>query len=135
MSQDSGQLRRPPAERFAGSTTCSTCPRWQASCEREDHPAADGHRQMTLFHAGDLTLVLFDFEAAGVLADHEADGYVTIHTVAGELEVSTSEATHRLSRRVRLVLAPGVRHDVTGPGRQSDVADGPPRPVIGSVSV
>ena len=112
MSQDSGRLRRPPADRFAGSEHVFNLPTVAGMLWREDHPAADGHRQMTLFHAGDLALVLFDFEAGGVLADHEADGYVTIHTVAGDLEVSTPDATHQLPAGSLLVLAPGVRHDV-----------------------
>jgi quercetin dioxygenase-like cupin family protein len=80
---------------------------------REDHPGADGHKQITLFHEGDVALVLFDFIAGGVLTDHEADGFVTIHTLAGELEVATPETIHRLPAGALLVLAPGVRHDVT----------------------
>ena len=113
MSEDSGRLRRPPAERFAGSEHVFNLPVVAGELQREDHPATDGHKQMTLFHEGKLGLVLFDFKAGGVLADHEADGYVTIHTVAGELEVLTPEAMHQLPAGSLLVLAPGVRHDVT----------------------
>jgi len=112
MSNDAGRLRRPPAERFAGPEHVFNLPAMASTLGREDHPAADGHRQITLFHEGDLALVLFDFEAGGVLAGHEADGFVTIHTLAGELEVSTPEAIHQLPAGSLLVLAPGVRHDV-----------------------
>jgi quercetin dioxygenase-like cupin family protein len=113
MSQDAGRLRRPPAERFAGPEHVFNLAAVAGTLGREDHPGADGHRQLTLFHAGDLALVLFDFEAGGLLAGHEADGFVTIHTVAGVLEVSTPEAIHELPAGSLLVLAPGVRHDVS----------------------
>jgi quercetin dioxygenase-like cupin family protein len=113
MSQDPGRLRRPPSERFAGPEHVFNLAAVASTLRHEDHPGAAGHRQLTLFHAGDLALVLFDFEAGGVLAGHEADGFVTIHTVAGELEVSTPEAIHQLPAGSLLVLAPGVRHDVS----------------------
>jgi quercetin dioxygenase-like cupin family protein len=113
MSHDAGRLRRPPAERFAGSEHVFNLSAVAGTLQREDHLATDGHKQVTLFHEGELGLVLFDFEAGGVLADHEADGYVTIHTLAGDLEVATPEAIHQLPAGSLLVLAPGVRHDVT----------------------
>ena len=113
MSQDPGRLRRPPSERFAGSEHVFNLAAMASTLWREDHPGSDGHKQITLFHEGDLALVLFDFAAGGVLADHEADGFVTIHTVAGELEVATPEAIHQLPAGSLLVLAPGVRHDVS----------------------
>jgi quercetin dioxygenase-like cupin family protein len=113
MSKVTGRLRCPPVERFAGPEHIFNLSAMAGTLWREDHPAADGHRQMTLYHKDDVTLVLFDFEAGGVLADHEADGYVTIQTISGELEVSTPEATRHLPRGSLLVLVPGVRHDVT----------------------
>jgi quercetin dioxygenase-like cupin family protein len=113
MSRVKGRLRRPPIERFAGPEHIFNLSAMAGSLWREDHPAADGHRQLTLYHKDELTLVLFDFEAGGLLADHEADGYVTIQTISGELEVATSEATRHLPPGSLLVLVPGVRHDVT----------------------
>jgi quercetin dioxygenase-like cupin family protein len=113
LARTSGRIRRPPAERFAGPEHVFNLPTMASTLWREDHPGANGHKQITLFHEGDVALVLFDFIAGGVLADHEADGYVTIHTVAGELEVATSETIHHLPAGSLLVLAPGVRHDVT----------------------
>jgi quercetin dioxygenase-like cupin family protein len=113
MSPDPARLRRRPSERFAGSEHVFNLAVVASTLAREDHPAAAGHRQITLFHEGDLALVLFDFAAGGVLTGHEADGFVTIHAVAGELEVSTPETIHQLPVGSLLVLAPGVRHDVT----------------------
>jgi quercetin dioxygenase-like cupin family protein len=113
MSDDPVRLRRRPAERFVGSVHIFDLPAMAGKLRREHHEGSDGHRQITIFHEGDLAIVLFDFEAGGVLAGHEADGDVTIQTVAGELEVTTPEANHRLPAGALIILAPGVRHDVT----------------------
>jgi len=113
MSKVKGRLRRQPLERFAGPEHVFNLAAMAGMLWREDHPAADGHRQLTLYHKDELTLVLFDFEAGSMLADHEADGYVTIQTISGELEVSTPAATRHLPPGSLLVLVPGVRHDVT----------------------
>jgi quercetin dioxygenase-like cupin family protein len=115
MSYDPGRLRRRPVERFAGAVHVFDLPAMAGKLRGEPDEASDGHRQITLFHEGDLAIVLFDFEAGGVFAGHEADGDVTIHTVAGELEVRTPEANHRLPAGTLIVLAPGVRHDVAAP--------------------
>jgi quercetin dioxygenase-like cupin family protein len=112
MANDAGRLRRRPDERFAGSAHLFDLPVLAGKLRREHHEGSDGHRQITLFHEGDLAIVLFDFEAGGLLAGHKADGDVTIHAVAGELEVTTSEQKHRLTAGTLLILAPGVRHDV-----------------------
>jgi quercetin dioxygenase-like cupin family protein len=113
MSDDPGRLRRRPVERFAGSVHLFDLPSMAGKLRRERHEGSDGHRQITIFHERDLAIVLFDFEAGGVFAGHEADGDVTIQTVAGELEVTTPEAKHRLPAGTLIILAPGVRHDVT----------------------
>ena len=113
MSDDPGRLRRRPVERFAGSVHIFDLPSMAGKLRRERHEGSDGHRQITIFHEGDLAIVLFDFEAGGVFAGHEADGDVTIHALAGELEVTTPEAKHRLPAGTLIILAPGVRHDVT----------------------
>jgi quercetin dioxygenase-like cupin family protein len=113
MSDDAGRLRRRPVERFAGAVHVFDFAAMAAKLRGEPDEASDGHRQITLFHEGDLAIVLFDFEAGGVFAGHEADGDVTIHTLAGELDVTTPEAKHRMPAGTLIVLAPGVRHDVT----------------------
>jgi quercetin dioxygenase-like cupin family protein len=115
MSDDAGRLRRRPAERFAGSVHRFDLPAMARTLRREDEEAPLGHRQITLYHEDDLAIVLFAFDAGGMLAGHEAEGQVAIQTVVGELEVRTPEATHRLPAGTLLVLAPGVRHDVTAP--------------------
>ena len=73
----------------------------------------DGHRQITLFRRDDFALVLFDFDAGGVLSDHAAEGYVAIQALSGSLQVATPTSNNALDAGSILVLAPGVRHDVS----------------------
>ncbi len=70
---------------------------------------------MTIFHKPPLSLVVFDFEAGGRLADHRAEAHVTILALSGLLEVSTPTQTHRLPAGSLLVLDPEVIHDVYAP--------------------
>lgn len=112
MEREAGRLRRAPSERFAGSEHAYDLVVMAASLRAEPHPATDGHRQMTIARHGGTTLVLFDFEAAGRLADHVTDGLVTIHVLAGRIQVDTADGSHDLSAGSLLALSPGVRHDV-----------------------
>ena len=54
-----------------------------------------------------------------MLRDHDADGYVTIEVLGGDLQVTTADSQYRMRQRSLLVLRPGVRHDVraTSPSR------------------
>jgi quercetin dioxygenase-like cupin family protein len=106
------QPRRPPRERFAGAEHVFNLHQIAARLRDEREPVRDGHRQMTLYHAPPVTLILFDFEKGALLADHEADAQVTILALTGLLEVSTQSQAHRLPAGSLLVLAPRVRHDV-----------------------
>jgi quercetin dioxygenase-like cupin family protein len=107
--------RRAPRERFAGAEHVFDLHGIAAALRAESAPARDGHRQMTLYHKTPVTVVLFDFEAGGRLADHQADAQVTILALTGLLEVSTPAQTHRLPEGSLVVLDPGVRHDVFAP--------------------
>ena len=86
-----------------------------AALRDESTPVRDGHRQITIYHEAPVTLVVFDFEAGARLTDHQADAHVTILTLSGLFEVSTSEQTHQLPEGSLLVLEPAVRHDVYAP--------------------
>ncbi len=107
---DDQRLR--PSERFAGSQHVFDLAAVAESLRREADTPRDGHRQITLFHEGGMTAVLFDFEAGGRLVRHEADGLVTIQTIAGMVDVSTPQTTHELPAGSLLVLEPGIVHDV-----------------------
>ena len=115
MTSDSDQDRPPPRERFAGTEHVFDLREIATGLRHESNPVHHGHRQMTIFHKHLLTLIVFDFEAGGRLADHRADADVTILAVSGLLEVSTPSGTHRLPEGSLLVLDPGVVHDVYAP--------------------
>src|SRR5664280_3764365 len=91
MEQDEARLRRAPVERFAGPEHLYNLAEIAAKLRAEPHPATNGHRQMTIAHLGSVALVLFDFESDGRLVVHVADGLVTIHALAGHVQVKTSE--------------------------------------------
>ncbi|HUG48569.1 MAG TPA: hypothetical protein VMP67_09165 [Candidatus Limnocylindria bacterium] len=109
---DSNLDRRPPRERFAGTEHVFDLAEIATALRQESAVVRDGHRQMTIFNKHPLTLIVFDFEAGGRLAEHRADAYVTIMALSGPLEVSTPDQRHRLSAGSVLVLDPLVPHDV-----------------------
>jgi len=115
MTADSEQERQPPRERFAGTEHVFHLREIATGLRDESTPVRDGHRQMTIYHKHPLTLIVFDFESGGRLADHRAEADVTIQTVSGLLEVSTTQGTYRLPAGSLLVLDSGVVHDVYAP--------------------
>ena len=110
---DGDRERRDPAERFAGSEHLYDLTGSAQALRRELREPRNGHRQVTLAHDEGITVLLFDFEVGGALPDHVADGLVMIQVIAGAIEVATSETVHRLTAGSLLVLAAGVRHDVS----------------------
>lgn len=115
MTGDSKQGRRPPRERFAVSEQVFDLRAIAAGLRGEQEPIRRGHRQMTIHHSPQITLIVFDFEAGARLRDHEADAQVTILALSGRIEVSTPSQTLRLAAGSLVVLDPGVRHDVFAP--------------------
>jgi len=78
----------------------------------EQHAAVSGHRQVTVLRDGPVTVVLFVFEAGGTVRQHQAPGVVTIHVLAGRLDVALPDATHGVMGGQILSLAPGVPHSI-----------------------
>lgn len=109
---DEERKRRQPAERFVGSEHLFDLFASTDDLRKEVEPARRGHRQITLFHHGGVSVVLFDFEAGGRLPDHAADGVVTIQTIGGMIDVATRETTRELPAGSLLVLEPNIVHDV-----------------------
>ena len=114
------RLREAPATRFSGPQHFFDLTQLSAHLLNEAHLGTNGHRQMTIYRHDATTMVLFAFEAGGKLADHKANGLVTIHALDGALTIEaqseTGEAdwkTHKLSAQQILVLSPGVLHNVT----------------------
>lgn len=117
MTQKTGdreaeRLRPPPTERFAGPRHMFSIEQVLEGLRAEDHPARNGHRQVTLFHRGPVTQILFDFEAGGGLAEHSAPGLVSIHVLQGRLQVDADGLEHELPEGSILVLDPDLPHDV-----------------------
>lgn len=109
-------MRRPPRERFAGAEHVFDLAAAAEELRREGRAAPGGHRQVTLWHGDRSSIVLFDFDAGGALPGHQADGVVTIQTIAGEVEVTTNSGSQRLAEGQLLLLIRGVRHDVSAAG-------------------
>jgi quercetin dioxygenase-like cupin family protein len=113
------RLRTPPAERFAGPRHLFSLSEALGDLRAEDHPARSGHRQVTIFHRGPVTQVLFSFNAGGRLAEHSAPGLVTIHALEGRLEVHAGGVDHELTAGSILILDPNVPHDVRASERSA----------------
>lgn len=112
MSETDDRLRTHPAERFAGESHFFDLKTALEELRAEAHPAQGRHRQKTIFHRAPVTQVLFALEAGGELADHAANGLVTIQALEGRLAVQAAGVTHELAEGGLVVLNPGVRHSV-----------------------
>lgn len=106
------RLRTAPSERFAGLAHAFDLPSALRDLRAEDHPARDGHRQVTIFQQAPVTHVLFAFEHGGALSRHTTNGLVTIHCLEGRLRVHADNQEHDLPAGQLLILKPGVPHDV-----------------------
>lgn len=111
-NQQYGRLRPAPVERFAGEIHVFDLNRALGQLRAEAHAAESGHRQMTIFHRAPVAKVLFAFEPDGELAEHTANGLVTIHALEGHLTVQVAEQTHELEAGMIVILSPNVRHSV-----------------------
>lgn len=120
MSSSKDRLRPPPAERLAGPEHRIDLEASLEALRREAHDSTDGHRQITVFHKGQLRIVLFAFEAGGALPSHRAPGCVVIHTLRGRIHVKTLNENYELATGQLLLLDPEVVHDVTA-AEQSDM--------------
>ncbi len=112
MKEEENRLRPPAAERLAADEECFDLPVLAEELREEDHSAVRGHRQMTIFKKGPVTMVLFAFDADSELKEHAANGIVTIQCVAGSLMVGTAQDEYELHAGQVVALAPKIRHNV-----------------------
>ncbi len=111
MSTDD-RLRIHPHERLAGSVQHVDLGDAAARLRVEPHVARDGHRQVAIAKHGPLSLLLFVFEPEGLLKRHRTEGEVTIHVLAGALEVSVDAGPVLVRRGELLAIAAGASHSV-----------------------
>lgn len=107
-----GRLREHPVSRFEGEHKQFDLNELSQQLRSEKHEATEGHRQIAFYHYGSVTMVLFEFEAGGVMEEHQALGVVSIHVLEGAISIKTDRDTHDLQGGQILVLTPGVRHSV-----------------------
>lgn len=113
------RLRTPPVIRFAGPVHMFSLSSVLDDLRAEDHPARDGHRQITLLQRGLVTQVLFSFEEGGYLDEHSAPGLVTIHCLEGRFSVNANGDEHSMGEGDVLILDADVPHDVRASHRSA----------------
>ncbi|HSL71089.1 MAG TPA: cupin domain-containing protein [Longimicrobiales bacterium] len=74
--------------------------------------ARSGRSARTLIKTGPLRLTLISLAAGGEIAEHEADGPITVQPLEGRIRFSVPGAVHELGPGELLSLAPRVRHAV-----------------------
>jgi quercetin dioxygenase-like cupin family protein len=75
--------------------------------------ARSGRNARTLLKDGPLRVTLVALAAGGEIAEHHADGPITVQPLHGRIRFHAGGATHELVPGQLLSLAPGVRHAVT----------------------
>ncbi len=113
------RLRAAPSERFAGPAHAFDLKAALRALREEDHPARDGHRQVTIFHQSPITHVLFAFDEDGVLAEHKTNGTISIHSLEGQLLVHANGERYDLRAGQILILKPNIPHDVRATERSA----------------
>ncbi len=106
------RLREHPEVRGISASQSLNISAALAQLRAEVHAAIHGHRQVTVFHHLAFSLVLFDFDAGGVLPDHVVNGMVSIHVLEGMLTVHAADTDYPLAVGEILVLNPSVAHSV-----------------------
>ena len=106
------RLRTAPSDRFAGQAHAFDLNEALRTLRAEDHPARDGHRQVTIMRQAPITNVLFAFDEGGVLAEHKTSGTVTIHGLEGRLLVQADGSDFHLEAGQLLILKPDLPHAV-----------------------
>ena len=106
------RTRTDPHERFNASTLGFDIREEIDSLRNEPTPARHGHRQKTLYKHERCTVALFLMEAGGSMAEHSANGVVTVQPVTGEITMSIEGEERRCKPGDVLVMAPGTKHDV-----------------------
>jgi quercetin dioxygenase-like cupin family protein len=113
------RLREPPSERFSAPSLTFNVLDALAELRSEGGSVINGHRQKTLYKHAGRTIALFAMAPGGELADHSADGTVSIEPVEGELTVAIEGAEQTLSKGDLVVMQPKTTHAVRSAGESA----------------
>lgn len=113
------RLREPPAQRFDAPSLTFNVQDALAELRSEGGSEIHGHRQKTLYKHAGLTIALFAMTPGAELADHSANGTVSIEPVEGELTVSIEGAEQTLARGDLVVMQPKTTHAVRSTGESA----------------
>jgi quercetin dioxygenase-like cupin family protein len=108
----SDRLRQHPEDRLAPPVQVVKLAAVAAELRAEPHDSVSGHRQIAIARHGPVTMILFAFEADGLLKEHRTDGVVNIHVLSGHLQVMVGNETHEMRGGQLVNLAPDVPHSV-----------------------
>ena len=72
-----------------------------------------GRSARTLLKAGSLTVTLVSIAPGGAIAEHQADGTITVQALDGMLRFTALGRDYDLSPGQLLSAGPGIRHSVT----------------------
>jgi quercetin dioxygenase-like cupin family protein len=83
---------------------------------RTTDPAAlerSGRSARTLLKGGSLTVTLVSIAAGGTIAEHQAEGTITLQPLDGSIRFMALGTEYELAPGQLLSAAPGVRHTVS----------------------
>jgi quercetin dioxygenase-like cupin family protein len=118
LGETSGSEQR-PARRLASASMAFDLDAELASLKQEPSWQRGDRNGRTLVEESGLRVTLIGLKAGTKIKEHHTDGWVSIHTTAGQLRVQVGEETVELPVGRMLVLNRGVRHDVEAIGQES----------------
>lgn len=108
----SDRLRQHPEDRLASPVQLVNLAAAAQRLRAEQHDPVAGHRQIAIVRHGGATLILFVFEADGLLKEHRADGAIMIQVLTGRFQVGVGDGINEVGPGEILALAPEVPHSV-----------------------
>jgi quercetin dioxygenase-like cupin family protein len=71
-----------------------------------------GHNARTLVKYEDLRVVLIALQREARMPEHQTEGRLSLHVIAGHVQVRAAGRTFNLTRGGLVTLDPAIRHDV-----------------------
>jgi quercetin dioxygenase-like cupin family protein len=73
-----------------------------------------GHNARTLIKQEDFRVVLIAIQRDARIPEHQTEGRLSVHVIAGHIQVRAAGRTFNLRTGGLLALDPAIRHDVAG---------------------